>query len=160
MPSDRAPQPSARHRARAYALQGLYQWILTAESAAGIVGYLRQHPEYRKADEDHFLALLHGCMREAAHLRQHLAPCLDRRVAELSPVEHAILLIGVYEYLHHAEIPYRVVINEAVELAKAFGGTDGYKYVNGVLDKLAARLRADEQHAAPAPASPAPLPAG
>lgn len=140
----RSPQPSARHRARVYALQGLYQWMLNADDGRAIGEYLRQHPEYSKADEGHFLALLKGCMREATQLRARIEPCLDRRVVDLSPVEHAILLIGAYEYLYHPEIPYRVVINEAVELAKAFGGTDGYKFVNGVLDKLAAHLRSIE----------------
>jgi len=146
VPAERSPPPTARHRARVYALQGLYQWMLNAEDAPVIGEYLRQHPEYRKADERHFLALLGGCMREATQLRDRLEPCLDRRVVELSPVEHAILLIGAYEYLHHPEIPYRVVINEAVELAKVFGGTDGYKFVNGVLDKLATQLRPAELH--------------
>ena len=77
-------------------------------------------------------------------LHEAITPALDRPVAELSPVEHAVLLVAAFELLHHPEIPYRVVINEAVELAKTFGGTDGYKYVNGVLDRVALRLRAVE----------------
>jgi len=86
---------------------------------------------------------------QAPALRERFAPFVDRPLAELSPVEHAILLIGSYELVHHVEVPYRVAINEAVELAKSFGGTDGFKFVNGVLDKLAAQAREAEVRAAP-----------
>ena len=89
----------------------------------------------------HFDALLHGCIREAAELDALLARHVDRKTSLLSPVEHAVLMIGVYELKHCLDIPYRVAINEGVELAKSFGGTDGHKYVNGVLDKAAADLR-------------------
>jgi N utilization substance protein B len=92
----------------------------------------------------HYREVLHGCIEQADQLRAGFAPFLDRKVAELSPVEHGVLLIGAYELTHRAEIPYRVVINEAVELAKSFGGTDGFRYVNGVLDKLAQQLRPAE----------------
>ncbi len=96
------------------------------------------------ADRAHYHELLHGAIDHAADLRAHFAPYLDRGVDALSPVEHAILLIATYELQYRVEIPYRVVINEAVELAKSFGGTDGFRYVNGVLDKVAAGLRATE----------------
>ena len=138
---------TARRRARVYALQGLYQWLLTGEHARLIRAHLMQHPEYRKADETHFMTLLEGSINTSADLEGLFSPCLDRKVQELSPVEHAVLLLSTYELLHHLEIPYRVVINEAVELAKSFGGTDGYKFVNGVLDKLALRLRTVEAQA-------------
>jgi N utilization substance protein B len=85
--------------------------------------------------------MLHGAIGEAEGLRDAFRPYIDRGIETLSPVEHAVLLLGAYEFTHHPEIPYRVVINEAVELAKTFGGTDGYKYVNGVLDRVALRLR-------------------
>lgn len=87
-------------------------------------------------------------IRESEELSAAIAPCLDRPIEQLSPVERAVLLVATYEFKHHVDIPYRVVINEAVELTKTFGGSDGYKYVNGVLDKLAAQLRATEAQAA------------
>jgi N utilization substance protein B len=102
----------------------------------------------RKADAAHFDLLLHGCIRERAELDAMLARHLDRKAEQLSPIEHAVLLIGAYELAHCIDIPYKVAINEAVELAKSFGGTDGHKYVNGVLDKAAATLRAVEVEAA------------
>ena len=97
-----------------------------------------------KADREHFDSLLHGAINESIQLREEIAPLIDRSIDELSPIEHAALLIGAFELKNHIEIPYRVVINEAVELTKSFGGQDGHKYVNGVLDKLAAKLRATE----------------
>jgi len=106
--------------------------------------HLRESPGFEKADAGHFDALLHGVIANAASLREVIGKHLDRPVAELSPVEHAVLLLAAYEMREHREIPYRVVINEAVEITKAFGGTDGFKYVNGVLDKVAADLRPDE----------------
>ena len=96
----------------------------------------------------HLDALLHGCIREAAELDALLARHVDRKTSLLSPVEHAVLMIGVYELKHCIDIPYRVAINEGVELAKSFGGTDGHKYVNGVLDKAAGELRPTEVAAA------------
>jgi transcription antitermination protein NusB len=137
-----------RRRSRELALQGLYQWLVTGQEAALIDAQLREHEGYDKCDSEHFDALLHGCVNEAASLDAALAKHVDRPTAKLSPVEHGALLIGAYELAHCIEIPYKVVINEAVELAKAFGGTDGHKYVNGVLDKVAADLRAAEVGAA------------
>lgn len=137
-----------RHRAREFALQGLYQWLLNNEDAGAIDAHIRQAHGFDKADRAHFDALLHGSIKEVEELRAALAPLVDRPIDQLSPVEHAALLIGAYELKNHLEIPYRVVINEAVELTKSFGGIDGHKYVNGVLDKLAARLRTVETGAA------------
>lgn len=133
-----------RHRAREFALQGLYQWLLNNEDAGVIDAHIRQAHGFDKADAAHFDALLHGTIREAETLRSGLAPLIDRPLAQLSPVEHAALLIGAFELSNHLEIPYRVVINEAVELTKSFGGVDGHKYVNGVLDKFAAKARQPE----------------
>ncbi|MDR2092377.1 MAG: transcription antitermination factor NusB [Azoarcus sp.] len=96
------------------------------------------------ADAGFFTALLQGAVNEAEELRALFAPLLTRAVAELSPVEHALLLLGAFELRHDIETPYRVVINEVVELAKKYGGTDGYKFVNGVLDRLAANIRPEE----------------
>jgi N utilization substance protein B len=135
---------NSRRRAREFALQGLYQWQLAKSEPATIAAELAQAQGYDKLDAGYFQQLLHGVVGAAPELEAALAPCLDRKFAQLSPVERAILLIAGYELAHLAEVPYRVVINEAVELAKAYGGTDGYKFVNGVLDKLAPRLRPGE----------------
>lgn len=133
-----------RHRAREFALQGLYQWLLNNEDAGAIDAHIREAHGFNKADAEHFDALLHGTIRQVGVLREGLAPLIDRPIDQLSPVEHAALLIGAYELTNHIEIPYKVVINEAVELTKSFGGIDGHKYVNGVLDKYAATARAVE----------------
>ena len=140
----RPAQRSARRRSRELAVQGLYQWLVAREDAGAIEAHLAEAPEFGKADREHFSTLLHGAIRDLDTLHEALAPALDRTLAELSPVEHATLLVGVFELAQHPEIPYRVVINEAVELAKTFGGTDGFRYVNGVLDRVASRLRAVE----------------
>ncbi|MDR0934515.1 MAG: transcription antitermination factor NusB [Burkholderiaceae bacterium] len=138
---------SPRHRSREFALQALYQWLLNQDDAAVIIEHIRQAHGFTKADTDHFIALVSGAIGQADSLRDAIRPHLDRPLEELSPVEHATLLIGAHELAAHPEIPYRVVINEAVELSKSFGGVDGHKFVNGVLDKLAARLRPVEVEA-------------
>jgi len=144
----RASGNAARRRAREVALQGLYQWLLSGSDGAEIEAHLQEHEDFDKLDRVHLDALLHGCIREAAALDAVLARHVDRKTSLLSPVEHAVLLIGAYELTHCIDIPYRVAINEGVELAKSFGGTDGHKYVNGVLDKAAAELRPAEVAAA------------
>ena len=137
-----------RHRAREFALQGIYQWLLNNEPATTIVNNIRAAHGFDKADSDYFAALLYGAIEDSIALRETFAPLIDRGVAELSPIEHGVLLLAAYELKNNLDIPYRVVINEAVELTKSFGGIDGHKYVNGVLDKLAAVLRAEEVAAA------------
>ncbi len=132
---------SARRRSRELALQGLYQWLVSREDSGAIEAHISEDPEFARADREHFQALLHGVVRAIDELHAAIEPHIDRRIDELSPVEHATLLLGAFELARHPEIPYRVVINEAVEVAKTFGGTDGFKYVNGVLDRVAARLR-------------------
>ena len=143
----RTPAKSQRRRSRELALQGLYQWLLSGADAASIDAQMREHEGFEKCDSVHFAALLHGCIAQAAALDAALARHVDRKTSELSPVEHGVLLIGVYELTHCIDVPYKVAINEAVELAKAFGGTDGHKYVNGVLDKAAGDLRPVEVQA-------------
>ena len=133
-----------RRKAREFAVQGIYQWLLNRQPVAEVVKQLRDDPDYASIDEKMFLALLNGAINESAQLDQRLIKYVDRPIAELSPVEHAVLLLGAQELLHHLEVPYRVVINEAVELTKTFGGTDGHKFVNGVMDKLAAEVRSVE----------------
>lgn len=137
----RAPVKSARRRSREAAVQGLYQWLLTGEDIGAITALGREQEGYAKLDVKHYDALLGGCVNEAADLDAILSRHVDRKTTELSPIEHAILLIGAYELKHCLDIPYKVAINEAVELAKSFGGTDGHKYVNGVLDRAAVDLR-------------------
>lgn len=136
---------SARRRAREYALQGLYQWQLAGAAPAEIGAQLAEDAGFAAADREYFAQLLSGAIAEAEELKREIAPVLDRGVEELSPVERGILLLAAWELKHAPEVPFRVVINEAIELAKAFGGTDGYKYVNGVLDRLAPRLRPHER---------------
>ena len=133
-----------RRKSREAALKGLYQWKLSGEDAATIASQFGEDEDFQKLDRDYFSRLLKGAISEAPKLQELLQPHLDRPFSELSPVESSILLIGAFELEHQVDIPYRVVINEAVELAKLYGGTDGHRYVNGVLDKLASRLRSSE----------------
>ena len=142
-----APPKSPRRRAREFALQGLYQRRVGGHDEAAIEVHLRDSPGFDKADSAFFLELLHGVLRDHDALRDRLQPYLDRPFLELSPIEACILLAGAFELANHPQTPYRVVINEAIELTKGFGGTDGHKYVNGVLDKLAAELRPVEVEA-------------
>ncbi len=135
---------SARRRSREFALQGLYRWLIAGGDGAAAEADVRELDGFDKCDRAHFDALLYGSIEQAAALDAVLVRHVDRKTSLLSPVEHAVLMIGVYELMHCLEIPYRVAINEAVELAKSFGGTDGHKYVNGVLDKCAADLRPNE----------------
>jgi len=141
------PRSSTRRRSREVALQGLYEWLVSGASASTIDSHMREHEDFGKCDSAHFDALLYGCINEAAEIDALLTRHVDRKTTLLSPVEHGVLMIGVYELKHCIQIPYRVAINEAVELAKSFGGTDGHKYVNGVLDKAALELRAVEVEA-------------
>ena len=140
----KAADKSARTRAREFAMQALYQHLVGRNPADSIDAFTRDLVGFHKADSAHFDALLHGCIAEAAALDASITPLLDRPMAEISPVEHSVLWIGAYEFKNCLDVPYRVVINECIELAKAFGGTDGHKYVNGVLHKMAPSLRASE----------------
>lgn len=135
---------SPRRRSREFALQGIYQWQFTGDSASQVLKNLSEMDGFAQADNEFLEAELRGTVAEAQSLRAHLEPLVDRKWEELSPVERAILLIGAWELVHKQEIPYRVTINEAIELGKKFGATDGHKYVNGVLDRLAAVVRAAE----------------
>ncbi len=135
---------NSRRRAREFALQGLYQWLLGGDTAEVIQLQLSERSDYRKIDSAYFIELLSGVIETTEDLCAHLQPYLDRPILEVNPVERAILLIAAFELQKHLEIPYKVVINEAVEIAKTFSGTDAHKYVNGVLDKLAQELRKAE----------------
>ncbi|MES2562453.1 MAG: transcription antitermination factor NusB [Pseudomonadota bacterium] len=135
------PHKSARRRSRELALQGLYQWLLAGSDAVVIAALLGESDDFARSDVAYFRTLLNGAIDHARSLEERFAPLLDRAVKDLSPIERGILLLAGFELMHELKVPYRVVINEAVELAKVFGGTDGHKYVNGVLDKLAVQLR-------------------
>ncbi len=140
----KASAKSARSRAREFALQALYQFLVGRNEAAAIDTFTRDLSGFHKADSAHYDALLHGCIKESAELDALIVPLLDRKLAEISPIEHAVMWIGAYEFSHCMDVPWRVVLNECIELAKEFGGTDGHKYVNAVLNGLAPQLRAVE----------------
>ncbi|NMG02306.1 transcription antitermination factor NusB [Azoarcus taiwanensis] len=146
---------AARRRAREFALQGIYQWLLSGNSVPVIEEHIEQATGFDKADREFFVGLMRGAVDQIDELQAEFAPFIHREVHELSPVERAILLLATFELKHHIEIPYRVVINEAIELAKSYGGTDGHRFVNGVLDKLAAHLRSIEVEATRAGKNPA-----
>lgn len=137
----KAADKSARTRAREFALQALYQHLVGQNAATDIDSFTRDLAGFHKADSVHFDALLHGCIEQSGALDALLTPRLDRPLAEISPIERAVLWIGTYEFQHCPDVPLRVVINECIELAKAFGGTDGHKYINGVLHPLGEQLR-------------------
>ena len=143
----KASAKSARSRAREFALQALYQYLVGRNEAQAIDLFTRDLAGFHKADAVHYDSLLHGCVNEAAHLDALILPLLDRKLEELSPIEHGAMWIGAYEFLHYPDVPWRVVLNECIELAKEFGGTDGHKYVNAVLNGLAPSLRAAEVEA-------------
>ena len=140
----KAPSKSPRHRARELALQGIYQWRVSGSDVGDIEKHTLGEKNLGRYDKPMFSRLLRGALAQHESVEQLLAPHLDRSMEELSPVEFSVLLLGAFELSQHVEVPYKVVINEAVELAKTFGGTDGHKYVNGVLDKLAPLVRAVE----------------
>ena len=143
--SGRAERGSgARTVARKLALQALYRWQLNVCPWQDLVQEFADDPDMPRADSEYFRTLIQGICDERDALDGALAPLLDRKPAELDPVEHALLLIGSYELQHRPDVPYRVVINEAVGLARRFGATDGYKFVNGVLDRAARLWRAQE----------------
>jgi N utilization substance protein B len=134
-----------RSIARKLAMQSLYQWQLTQQTAAVIT---QQHLEGEDAagvDEEHFVELVTNCIDQQAAITGALAPFIDRPLEQLDPVEAAILMIGIYELQQRLDIPYRVVINEGVDLCKRFGATDAHKYINAVLDRAAREIRAAER---------------
>jgi len=137
----------ARSRSREFALQALYQHLVGRNEASDIDVFTRDLSGFHKADSAHYDALLYGCIEQAQSLDAMIGPKLDRSFAEISPVERAIMWIGVYEMKHCLDVPWRVVLNECIELAKDFGGTDGHKYVNAVLGGLAPQLRSLEVEA-------------
>jgi N utilization substance protein B len=138
----------SRRLSREFVVRALYQWRLSGADTAALIVTAEDAEHFHEANVTYFQALLDGILREATALDAALQTYLDRPAAELSPIEHAVLQLGAYELAHCPDVPYRVAINEAVELAKRYGGTDGHKFVNGVLDKLAPGLRQAEVAAA------------
>jgi transcription antitermination protein NusB len=135
---------AARTRAREFAVQGLYQHIVGRQATDEIDAFTRDLQGFSKADSVHFDALFRGCIEQSAAFDALIEPHLDRPWAEISPIEHVIMWMGAYEFKHCLDVPWRVIINEYIEQAKAFGGTDGFKYINGILNKLAPQMRAAE----------------
>lgn len=140
----KAASKSPRSRSREFALQALYQVLVGKNDTASVDAFTRDLAGFSKADSVHFDALLQGCAAQADDLDALILPVLDRKLEEISPIERAVMWIGVFELQHCPDVPWRVVLNECIELAKEFGGTDGHKYVNAVLNALARQLRADE----------------
>jgi len=138
-----------RRGARMKALQALYQWDMAGGNVSSIVEYFRSsQPDMDTIEHAYFEELVHGVPEQLSQLDNHLQPHLDRPLDQLDPIERCVLRAGVYELANRPDVPYRVVINESVELAKQFGAEDGHKYVNGVLDRLAGHLRYAETAAA------------
>ena len=134
----------SRSLSREFALRALYAQQLSGQDEVDVAAHVREDPDSARPNRPFFGALFQGALRKPADLELKLAPHLDRPIGELSPIERGILLLGAHELVNCPDVPYRVAINEAVELAKKYGGTDGHKYVNGVLDKLAKLMRPDE----------------
>lgn len=143
-PTKKAKSSQNRRKSRELALKAVYRGLLNQTDLRQVFRDMLEDPEYKKADEAYFKQLLQGVVEHEVALDERIAKFIDREVSALSPVEHAILLISGYELIYDVSIPYRVAINEGVELAKVYGGTDGHKYINGVLDKLAASARPNE----------------
>ncbi|ROS01627.1 NusB antitermination factor [Sinobacterium caligoides] len=138
------PLSQTRHKARHYAMQALYQWQMAGSAVNAIEAQFRAEYDMSKVDVHYFHDLLHGVPANLTEIEALFEPLLDRKLADIDQVEMALLRLGTYELLKRIDVPYKVVINESVGLAKKFGAADSHKYVNGILDKLAQQLRPDE----------------
>ncbi|MFO1380168.1 MAG: transcription antitermination factor NusB [Chitinivorax sp.] len=138
---------SARRKAREFAVQGLYQWQLVQDTPPRIEQNLAETPGFTKCDLSLFRTTMYGAVKHADTLRSALQPYLDRAWDEVSPVERGVLLVAAFELVHMPETPYPVIINEAIELSKTFGGNEGHKFINGVLDKFVEQARSVEVNA-------------
>ncbi len=136
-----------RRKARHYGMQALYQWYMASAPLNVIEAEFRADYDFSHVDLEYFQALLHGVPAQVDELEAIFEPLLDRKIGELDPIERTLLRMGTFELKERIDVPYKVVINEAVSLAKKFGATDGHKYINGVLDKAAAQLRPLEKEA-------------
>lgn len=138
------PTTSQRKKARKLVLQALYQWQLSGASIAQVEAEFRTDNDFEKIDASYFNEVFRAIPKMTSELDSHFESFLDRPIVDVDPIEICLLRMGTYEMQHRVDIPYRVVVNEAVELAKQFGGTDGHKYINSILDKVGLRLRAAE----------------
>jgi transcription antitermination protein NusB len=144
MPESNAVNPVARHNSRRYALQAMYQWQMAGTSIAEIeTEFLHYHID-KKIDLAYFKELIHGVPKHQQEIDHQMQPFLDRALHEIDPVELAVLRLAIYELIKRPDVPYRVIINEALELTKKFGSIEGYKFVNGILDRVAKKTRGDE----------------
>jgi len=134
-------KPSQRHKARRYAVQALYHWQLTQDEPQDVIDFMMPDINTNKTDMAYFEELITEITVHQQAIDEALAPALDRGLESVDPVERAILRMAVYELQHHPEIPYRVIMNEAIEQAKTFGAEEGHKYINGVLHKVSAVIR-------------------
>lgn len=132
---------SGKRKARKLALQALYQWLMSGTDVHEIEAQFRAINKMDKVDVDYFCRLLHGVPTHVATLEAHIVPFLDREISGLNPIEHTVLRLGSFELVHCPEIPYKVVLDESISLTKEFGSQDGYRYVNGVLNNLARKVR-------------------
>ncbi|GMR05538.1 MAG: transcription antitermination factor NusB [Gammaproteobacteria bacterium] len=135
---------SSRHLARRAAIQALYQWEMTQQSRLEIEEHFLADDRLKKVDNEYFKELVHEIPRLVEDIDSSLSPYIDRDIALVDPIEKAVLRLAAYELIHHAEIPYRVVLNEAIELSRTFGSDNGYRFVNGILDKMGAEVRSIE----------------
>jgi N utilization substance protein B len=143
-PNPTGIDPAARSRARRRALQAVYAWQMSGNRIDGVIDQFRHEQDMQIADLEYFEELVRGVVRMHVELDAAMVPYLDREVARVDPIERAVLRIAAYELKERLDVPYRVVINEAVETTKRFGAEHGHTYVNGVLDKLAAFWRSAE----------------
>lgn len=135
---------SSRHLARRAVVQALYQWEMTQQSRLEIEKFFLADDSLKKSDTEYFHELISEIPKLAEEIDTHLAPHIDRDIALVDPIERAVLRLAAYELLHHPEVPYRVVLNEAIELSRTFGSENSYRFVNGILDKLGTDIRAIE----------------
>jgi transcription antitermination protein NusB len=140
-------KPAARRKARKFALQAIYQWQLSGNDLNDIEQQFIDDNDFSKVDSDYFRELLFQVVAHVEEIDEMILPKLDRKFSEINPVEKSVLRLSSYELMKRIDVPYRVVINEALELAKTFGATDGHKYVNGILDKVARETRSAEMNA-------------
>ncbi len=137
----RSKKPSPRRLSRDFAVRGVFQWLMNHNAPALIDAQSRDQPQFNRVDVDHFKSLLYDSIAQYEQLSGLMTPFLDRAQEQISYVEQAILLVGVCELKNHISVPYRVVINEALDLQKKYGSDEGFRYINGVLDHVAAILR-------------------
>ena len=143
-PNTEAVKPSARHAARRYALQAMYQWQVAHTALADIEQTFLQNHLNKETDTAFFKELIHGIPAHQAQIDEEMKPFLSRSLTEIDPVELAVLRLAIYEFLYRPDIHYRIIINEALELTKKFGSIEGFKFVNGVLDRVAKKIRVNE----------------